>query len=1034
MPVIDSAVRFVLAVLVAFALVLTGCPQAANDDKASSNVGAPDRGEMKSEAPGEGAVALAEPAPAMMDEAKEGKGGGGGADGDGRGGAKDPEATWKRSVALANTSKLMVGDDKELPLQGMHLRSQVDGFRARVLIDFYFLNPDDQAYEGTFKLRLPDGASPMFLAFGQSAWETTEPKYEDAKTVRGQGYEPSQVMEQRKESWIDPKVARMVQRTKAAQAYGATVRRAIDPALMEWAGAGVFNARIFPITPKKLHRVVIAYDMDLTPIGDDLELQLPIPEGLASATMDLNIAKPSGVKVSVSPDGEKFPEGDRQFHRLEGISGKTVEIRLKGANRVALTGKDDAVGPFFAAAITPEAGRSAPGGSAKPAVFVVDTSMSSNPDRFNVWLSLMRAILENNRKEIPEFAVLFFNVDANWWRTELVANEAAQVDAVMKHAETLALEGATDLAAALGEAARPSFLSDAAFDVFLLSDGAATWGPADRWAISKTLDESKMAALYAYKTGMAGGDTGMLDHLARESGGAVFSVVGESEIATASKAHTARPWTIENVALDGANDLMLAGRPSVLFPGQRLFLVGRGAPTKGAEVVLTLGQNGKTSTVSTSLSAVLESDLTPRSYGQIAVDQLEDLVEVTEPIATAYARHFRVTGKTASLLMLESEEEYRAYGIEPKADASVIAGNPAAKLVVDSLAQVATRLGDPKAAFMYRLGQLKDMPGVMLAMPEDLRTILDGLPSSAFAVHSVPLKVKQHAREGIEKQLFEQLAKQAPEYDVVTQDAERRLSAQGPDDALAALSSLVEANPGDGVLARDIGFSAMQWGLHAQAYQLFTRVADARPYEPQTYRAMAMSLAAADQRELALAYFELALAGQWDARFGEFRQILLQDYVRFLGTDPGAKLAAPLADYARTRVKTLREQVGTTEADVLVTITWNTDNTDVDLHVIEPSGEECFYAHNKTASGGALTRDVTQGYGPEMYVLPKAPEGKYVVRAKYFASDANRASARTKVYATITRNWGKPGEKTEERVVTLELGKEMHDLLTVAVP
>ena len=30
-------------------------------------------------------------------------------------------------------------------------------------------------------------------------------------------------------------------------------------------------------------------------------------------------------------------------------------------------------------------------------------------------------------------------------------------------------------------------------------------------------------------------------------------------------------------------------------------------------------------------------------------------------------------------------------------------------------------------------------------------------------------------------------------------------------------------------------------------------------------------------------------------------------------------------------------------------------------------------------------------------------EGKYVVRAKYFASDANRASARTKVYATITR-------------------------------
>ncbi len=55
-------------------------------------------------------------------------------------------------------------------------------------------------------------------------------------------------------------------------------------------------------------------------------------------------------------------------------------------------------------------------------------------------------------------------------------------------------------------------------------------------------------------------------------------------------------------------------------------------------------------------------------------------------------------------------------------------------------------------------------------------------------------------------------------------------------------------------------------------------------------------------------------------------------------------------------------------------ITWNTDTTDVDLHVIEPSGEECFYRHRNTRrSGGRLTQDVTQGYGPEMYVLPARP-------------------------------------------------------------
>ena len=59
------------------------------------------------------------------------------------------------------------------------------------------------------------------------------------------------------------------------------------------------------------------------------------------------------------------------------------------------------------------------------------------------------------------------------------------------------------------------------------------------------------------------------------------------------------------------------------------------------------------------------------------------------------------------------------------------------------------------------------------------------------------------------------------------------------------------------------------------------------------------------------------------------------------------------------------------------------------------------------------------------------PAGKYQVRAKYFASDTNRASARTKVYATITRDFGEKTERTEEKVVTLETGKDLHDLVTL---
>jgi len=66
-----------------------------------------------------------------------------------------------------------------------------------------------------------------------------------------------------------------------------------------------------------------------------------------------------------------------------------------------------------------------------------------------------------------------------------------------------------------------------------------------------------------------------------------------------------------------------------------------------------------------------------------------------------------------------------------------------------------------------------------------------------------------------------------------------------------------------------------------------------------------------------------------------------------------------------------------------------------------------------------------------MYVLPRAPRGRFAIRAHYFARDRNRASARTKVYATITEAWGTPEERVVEKVIALGDGREWHDLATL---
>jgi uncharacterized protein YfaP (DUF2135 family) len=56
-------------------------------------------------------------------------------------------------------------------------------------------------------------------------------------------------------------------------------------------------------------------------------------------------------------------------------------------------------------------------------------------------------------------------------------------------------------------------------------------------------------------------------------------------------------------------------------------------------------------------------------------------------------------------------------------------------------------------------------------------------------------------------------------------------------------------------------------------------------------------------------------------------------------------------------------------------MTWNHPGVDLDLHVIDPSGEECYYGHRRTALGGRFSKDFTTGLGPEQFLLKNSTKG-----------------------------------------------------------
>jgi uncharacterized protein YfaP (DUF2135 family) len=99
-------------------------------------------------------------------------------------------------------------------------------------------------------------------------------------------------------------------------------------------------------------------------------------------------------------------------------------------------------------------------------------------------------------------------------------------------------------------------------------------------------------------------------------------------------------------------------------------------------------------------------------------------------------------------------------------------------------------------------------------------------------------------------------------------------------------------------------------------------------------------------------------------------------------------------------------------------LSWDSDGTDVDLHVITPDGGHGFYGNRVLENGGALDVDVTTGYGPEIFSMPTILPGTYLVYVNYYgAYDSGEQLTSGRV--TVITGEGTPDEKMETVTVPL---------------
>jgi len=154
--------------------------------------------------------------------------------------------------------------------------------------------------------------------------------------------------------------------------------------------------------------------------------------------------------------------------------------------------------------------------------------------------------------------------------------------------------------------------------------------------------------------------------------------------------------------------------------------------------------------------------------------------------------------------------------------------------------------------------------------------------------------------------------------------------------------------------------------------------------------------------------------GTWD-RFDEIELIALVELNDLWPRAKAAGVAAwPLDPRLEKRL----------DMDVRIVMTWDADMTDMDLHVLEASDEEAYYGHNLTTIGGKVSRDFTQGYGPEEYSLRRAMHGTYKIKSHFYGSSAADLIGAVTLQVDVYTNFGRPSEKRRSLTFRLTDRKE----------
>jgi hypothetical protein len=596
-------------------------------------------------------------------------------------------------------------EDRERPLRlARHaVKVRIAGNVARTEIEETFQNDGPDTLEGIYSFPLPSDARIASLAL------EVDGRWEDGSFV---------ARDRAERIWrgvirnATPEVAR-----RPTEEFIWVPGPWRDPALLEWQQGGRFELRIFPIPAHGARRIRIAYEQTVAPHGRGRRYVYPLPHGgtegvtVGRFEADVRVAgvaggavRASGYDLAAERDGDAerlaftsddfhpsgaliidyAPRGDEaalRYWTFEGpatASAPAASREGDDAAHAAHQRLDADARPYVAFALRPELpawSSSTP----RDYLLVIDASQSMFGERYERAVRLTEAIIAEMD---PRDRVAVMACDATCRAMDrFEAPHSASAAHARAFLEKQPPAGASHVAKAIreafttGERLGASRGAPRELHVLYVGDGLASVGPRRAGSLAAEVREARRdhrASLTTVGIGQEA-DAVVLAAIARAGGGHYVPYVPgerarEAALGVLETTYGASVEDLEVKLPEGITDVAPAVLPN-LRAGEELWVVGRLAGPVRGEVEVRGSVGGEPwqarYPVDVRPTRAAGNAFVPRLWASATIADLEldgrgeDVAEVV-----ALSKAFHVMSRHTSLLVLESEAMFRAFGVD----------------------------------------------------------------------------------------------------------------------------------------------------------------------------------------------------------------------------------------------------------------------------------------------------------------------------------------------------------------------------------